>query len=124
MLTLIRQTVFRATARKHPRRMAQGFATTMVCASLLLAAGSAMADAEARNGQDWVRITPQPCTNAAILERIPASFTQELWQAAAEFQGTRYAPCWRPAEDAVHLIYEDGDEGLLPASTLRRIELI
>ena len=60
----------------------------------------------------------------AVLERLPSGSESGLWQAEAEFQGVRYAPCWRRHGEAVHLLYEDGDMGLLPASTLRRVVLV
>lgn len=95
-----------------------------IAAALLLVTVNAMADVEARYGQDWVRITTRPCTNAAVLAQLPPGAVPDLRQAEAEFQGVRYAPCWRANGNAVHLLYEDGDEGLLPASTLRQVLLV
>ena len=94
-----------------------------IAGAMLLMAANAMADAEARNGQDWVRITGQPCTNAAVLERLDSAPAPVLWQAEAEFQGVRYAPCWHPTGNAIQLLYEDGDQGVLPTSTLRQVLL-
>lgn len=98
-----------------------------IAVALLFAAVGAdatVAEAEARDGRDWVRVTAQPCSNAAVLMRLPAGPMPLLWQAEVEFRGVRYSPCWHRKGDAIYLLYEDGDLGILPVSNLRRVVVV
>jgi hypothetical protein len=57
---------------------------SLVCAALLCAAGSAMsASLIAKQGNDWVRIYNQPCTDEKVLDRIPEpsrkGFQKAIW---------------------------------------------
>lgn len=82
----------------------------------------ALADSEARQGADWVRTTARPCTNEAvlaILANIDKDAHLDYRQASAEFQGVRYAPCWRPHGNGIWLQYEDGDNGIIPQRELK-----
>jgi hypothetical protein len=35
------------------------------------------------------------------------------------FQGQRYQACWRMMGNAAYLVYEDGDQGIIPAAELK-----
>lgn len=91
---------------------------TILFLILLVIACPALADAQAHQGADWVRITARPCTNEAVLARIRVPDRLDYRQASAEFQGTAYAPCWCPEGNGIRLIYEDGDEGVIPLREL------
>lgn len=88
---------------------------------LLLAAAPVLADSEARDGADWVRITARPCTNEAVLAQLQGNERLDYRQASAEFGGKPFAACWRPDGDGVFLIYEDGDKGVILRRQLRPV---
>jgi hypothetical protein len=50
---------------------------------LLLAAAPVLADSEARQGNDWVRITAKPCTDEKVLAHIAAAGDNPLDYRAA-----------------------------------------
>ncbi len=84
-----------------------------------LAAGTAMAaDLVAYEGKDMIRLTSQSCTNAAVLERLHPQVQPQFRQADAVLQGQRYTACWSMTPTAAYLVYEDGDEGLVPLTKL------
>ena len=89
----------------------------------VLIVSEASAEAEAWDGQNRVRITRSPCSNPLVLRRVPASVAANLFQAWVDFEGVRYTPCWRPSGVIIQLLYEDGDEGAIPASALRPVRL-
>jgi hypothetical protein len=70
---------------------------------------------EARNGGDRVQLLPAACTHEAVLQRIMPT-VQDLYRAAvATVDGQGFAACWRRLNGStVHLIYEDGDQGMVP----------
>jgi hypothetical protein len=39
--------------------------------------------------------------------------------ASAVFQGQRFQACWRMMGNAAYLMYEDGDQGVIPANELK-----
>lgn len=81
----------------------------------------AQADSMARQGSDWVRLTARPCTNEKVLATITAAHLDpaSFWAATASFGGTPYAACWTLVRGGAGLIYEDGDQGLIPQSDLK-----
>jgi hypothetical protein len=88
---------------------------------ILLAAASftVHADEIARQGEDWVRFTEKPCTNATILAN-PLVVAPDKWRDASTFLfGQHYAACWQDIGYAKHLVYEDGDQGLIPAADVK-----
>lgn len=88
----------------------------------LIAAGPALAaDRIARQGDDEVTIRETPCTVASVLMRIPEA-QREGWQRAdARFQGQRFFACWRVLQGAVELLYDDGDQGILPLTAFKDV---
>lgn len=90
---------------------------------MLLAAAPALADAEARVGSDWVRITARPCSNDKVVGHILAAGRNALdfRAATARFQGQDYSACWTPGGPGVVLVYEDGDTGMVPARDLKPV---
>jgi hypothetical protein len=77
-------------------------------ATIALAASPAFADMVAKNGQDYVRIQPKPCT--AKVEK-----PQDKGAARVYYQGQHYEACWIVRPDGLVIIfYEDGDQGAIP----------
>ena len=95
---------------------------------LLLCAAPALADSEARNGADFVRLTARPCADAKVLELIAAAGDNHLdYRAAhAEIGGVPYAACWRPLmnREVVHVRYADSDQGLIPFGHLKPVRSV
>jgi hypothetical protein len=44
---------------------------------------------------------------------------EEYKSATAVVDGQTFNACWRPVGNAAHLMYEDGDQGLIPLSDLK-----
>lgn len=97
----------------------------MLLIAALLAAGPALADSEARQGADWVRITARPCTDLKVLEQIGLAQDNPLdyRAASAEFNGEKFAACWKPLfeRELIYLRYGDGDQGLIPFTDLKPV---
>jgi hypothetical protein len=89
-----------------------------LCAAL--AAAPAMAgDLVARQGGDTIRLADGPCTSELVLGRLQARLHSQYKAASAVVQGQTFVACWRMAGHAVHLMYEDGDQGLVPMAALK-----
>jgi hypothetical protein len=90
---------------------------------ILLAATSFAAQAEtfvARQGDDSVRLTDQPCTDERVLNQPGMRpLADEFRAAVARFQGQTYNACWRKTGNVFYLVYEDGDQGIIPAHELK-----
>jgi hypothetical protein len=85
-----------------------------------LAAAPAMAgDLVARQGGDTIRLADEPCTSQLVLGRLEASLQPRYKAASAVVQGQTFVACWRVAGQAVHLMYEDGDQGIIPIAELK-----
>jgi hypothetical protein len=86
------------------------------------------ADSIARNGDDWIRITAQPCTHAEVAKHLSdaGESAADYRAASARIGGQEYAACWRPVyeREVVYLRYSDGDAGLLPFADLKPTESI
>lgn len=84
------------------------------------AAAPALAgDLVANQGSDVIRLTPQACTNQAVLDRIDPEVRPLFLTASATLQGQRYTACWSITPTAAYLLYEDGDQGLIPLNRLK-----
>ena len=93
----------------------------VICAALA-AAAAAPAFAEelvARQGDDSVRLSEAACSSELVLGRIEPGTAGEYRAASAVCQGQRFQACWRMVGGAAHLVYEDGDQGLIPATELK-----
>jgi hypothetical protein len=82
---------------------------------LALAGLSASADLVSRHDKDFVilRDTAGSCP-AAIQEKINPEQVGRFKRADVQIEGKDYVACWAEASGAVFLIYDDGDQGLLP----------
>jgi hypothetical protein len=81
---------------------------------LALCTPLAYADYVAKSGKDSVRLTELPCP-VEILKLVPEGTRGYYLAAFVQVNGKAYNACWAvAAQDAVHLMYADGDQGLLP----------
>lgn len=93
----------------------------VLCAALL---GTAAAQAQTQDlvvneGADSIRFTDAACSSEAVLNRIEPDARSLFRTASATLQGQRYTACWSIVSTAVYLVYEDGDQGLVPVSKLK-----
>jgi hypothetical protein len=93
--------------------------TLLICAALAAAAPAFAQDLIARQGNDSVRLGDKPCTSDLVLGRLQPQQKQEYKAATAVVDGQTFQACWRPLGSAAHLLYEDGDQGLIPMHDLR-----
>ncbi|MBC7604022.1 MAG: hypothetical protein H7255_15355 [Ramlibacter sp.] len=91
----------------------------LLCAALAAAAPALAQDFVARQGEDTIRLADAPCENEGVLGKVPEQFQSQYLKATAVVQGQSFSACWRKAGEVVHLIYEDGDQGLLPLTDLK-----
>jgi hypothetical protein len=91
------------------------------CAALAtLAAAPVFAqDLIARQGDDSVRLSEEACKSDLVLSRLEPGDIKDYHAASAVFQGQRFQACWRMMGNAAYLIYEDGDQGIIPAQELK-----
>jgi hypothetical protein len=91
------------------------------CAAIAtLAAAPVFAqDLIARQGDDSVRLSDDACKSDLIISRLEPGDIKEYHAASAVFQGQRFNACWRMMGNAAYLIYEDGDQGIIPAQELK-----
>lgn len=78
----------------------------------------------ARQGDDWVRLYDRPCESELVIGRLAPGAAETYRAAVAGFQGQTFQACWRMVGDSAHLVYEDGDQGLIPKGELKREEII
>jgi hypothetical protein len=83
---------------------------------LFLALTSALsyADLMASSGKDYVQLHETVCSSPEVLKRIDPSIHALLKAGTAEVGGTKYALCWYPFQNHIALMYDDGDQGLVP----------
>ena len=87
---------------------------------LLLIASPALADELiASNGADVVRLSDKPCSSEAVLSRVTPRFHQIMRDATALVAGAEYRACWVVNGESAHLLYEDGDQGIIPLSDFK-----
>jgi len=92
----------------------------VICAALAAAATPVFAEElVARQGDDSVRLSDAACRSDQVLARIERNSAEQYRAASAVFQGQRFQACWRMVGNAAHLVYEDGDQGIIPASELK-----
>jgi hypothetical protein len=98
-------------------------AVAAVCVAL---PASSRADAEYREGADWMRTTALPCTDEKVLQHIPEAERKDWRAGKSEVGGKPYAVCWKPlfAQQVILMKYEDGDAGLVPFSHLKPVKSV
>ena len=86
----------------------------LLCAAALLAAPAFAEELVASKGNDQVRLTSSPCANPRVLSLLTPQLHPALMEATAVVEGKPFKACWLVDGHAAHLIYEDGDQGLIP----------
>jgi hypothetical protein len=91
------------------------------CAALATLASAPVfaQDLIARQGDDSVRLSEEACKSDLVLSRLEPGDIKDYHAASAMFQGQRFQACWRMVGNAAYLIYEDGDQGVIPAQELK-----
>jgi hypothetical protein len=93
----------------------------LLCAAAALVAAPALADElVASNGQDSVRLTDKPCSSDQVLQRLTPRLRELMRDANATVNGQPFRACWVVDGDSAHLLYEDGDQGLIPLTDFRQ----
>jgi hypothetical protein len=90
----------------------------VLCAALAAAPVFA-GDLVARQGGDTVRLGDRPCTSERVLALLAPGLHPEYKAATATVQGNTFTACWRKAGGVAHLLYEDGDQGIVPMAELK-----
>ena len=76
-------------------------------------------DLVARQGNDTVRLAAAPCESKQVLGRLEPKEHREYKAASAVFQGQNFVACWRDMGNVAFLVYEDGDQGIIPMAELK-----
>lgn len=87
-----------------------------------LAVGAAAADERvAQVGRDELRTFDASCEYSPVLRFIPEDAQPDYRKAVGEIQGKRFFGCWREEDAVVHVWWEDGDQSMVPARSLKRV---
>jgi hypothetical protein len=73
----------------------------------------------ARHGDDSVRLADDPCTSETVLAQLDPRLHLQFKAASAVVQGRTFAACWSKAGNVAYLLYEDGDQGMVPIADLK-----
>lgn len=92
----------------------------LLCAAALVAAPVLADELVASNGQDSVRLSDKPCSSEQVLEHLTPKFRDLMRDANATVNGQPFRACWMVDGDSAHLLYEDGDQGLIPLTDFRQ----
>lgn len=94
----------------------------LIALVLALVPLAANADFVAKQGDDRVRLSEQPCTHEAVLVHIDPKMRELYFNAWAHLSGHDYLACWTIGSGRALMVYEDGDAGIIPAEDLKRDE--
>lgn len=92
----------------------------LVCAAALLAAPALADELVASNGSDSVRLSDKPCASEPVLKRLTPRFREVMREATAVVGGQPYRACWITNGELAHLLYEDGDQGIIPLADFKQ----
>lgn len=92
----------------------------LLCAAALFAAPALADELVASNGSDSVRLTDKPCSSKPVLDRLTPRFREMMRDASATVGGQPYRACWITNGDSAHLLYEDGDQGIIPLADFKQ----
>jgi hypothetical protein len=92
-----------------------------VCVAFAAAAAAPAFGQElvARQGSDSVRLSDAACQSELVLARVEPGSADDYKAATAQFQGQTFVACWRTMGGVAHLVYEDGDQGIIPMQELK-----
>lgn len=71
---------------------------------------------------ETVRISHDACTDEAVIaqiERVAARYRKLFYEASATVDGKLFHACWLADGEYVHVLYEDGDHGMIPMSDFK-----
>lgn len=91
----------------------------LLLCSLLAAAPAFAQNLVAYEGGTAARLSERPCSNEQVLGQLDPQLRPAFRDASVVVNGQTFSACWGPAGSAVYLLYEDGDEGLIPAHKLK-----
>jgi len=95
---------------------------TIVCLFAALTMTSPMAsELVSHSGNSSIRLTEQACTVEPVLKQLAPGAQSDFRAAFVVLGGNRFKACWRPTPGGAHLLYEDGDQGLVPLSGFRML---
>ncbi len=93
----------------------------LLCAAAAFVAAPALADElVASSGNDQVRLSDKPCSSEQVLSQLTPKFRDLMKDANAVVDGQDFHACWIVDGDAAHLLYEDGDQGLIPLADFKQ----
>jgi hypothetical protein len=88
--------------------------------SAVLVASSAMAgELVSHSGDDTIRLVDDQCTSQLVLDQLQPESRPQFRAASVFLQGQAFAACWRATPTGALLIYEDGDQGMVPFDVLK-----
>lgn len=90
-----------------------------LCAALVLAPAAMARELVSHDGDDTIRLVDDECTSETVLSKLPPEVRAQFRAASAVLQGRSFSACWHITPQGAHLIYEDGDEGLVPFDSLK-----
>ena len=93
----------------------------LLCAAALIAAPALADEMVASNGADSVRLSDAQCSNQKVLEQIDPEMRSQLKDATATIGGESFRACWVVDGKMAHLVYEDGDQGIVALSEFRKV---
>ena len=91
----------------------------LLCAAALAAAPVMADELVASSGQDSVRLSDNPCSSDQVLSKLTPKFRDLMKDASAVVDGQPFHACWIVDGDSAHLLYEDGDQGLIPLADFK-----
>jgi hypothetical protein len=92
--------------------------TATLSALIALALPAQAGELVAYDGKDTIYLTEAPCASQTVLSHVPDDVKPEFMKANVVLHGEKFTACWRITPTAAHLVYEDGDQGLVPLSLL------
>jgi len=92
----------------------------LLCAAALVAAPVLADEVVANNGDDSVRLSDTRCSSQKVLGLAGPPARGELKDAVATIAGQSFKACWVVEGGMARLVYEDGDEGLVPLTEFRK----
>jgi hypothetical protein len=92
----------------------------LLFAATLVAAPAFADDLVATNGTDSVRLSDGPCQNEQVLKQLEPKYRDKFKAASASLKGQTFAACWHELGTAALLLYEDGDQGIIPMAELKQ----
>lgn len=86
---------------------------------LLVAFPASAGELVAKRGDDEVRLFDSPCIHGGTLGQIPPAMREQFHKATGRFNGQMFYGCWIPRGDMAVVLWEDGDQGLIPLAELK-----